>query len=289
MPKAASTPVDDGRSESRESTGGRRCTRRESGVSRHRGLVRARHGRSEANDQLPRRSESARAVQVRLGLAEVSRRLREPLDAAGNQHDGRHRVVENRRRSFRRRTPHRQAQPRLLLDRRFAGGEQPGARDLSADHEPGVSPIPAATGVRRSDSHARVSIRDPVARHGRRRDLQHVPRGAGGRAQGVVGVEVHARSVGSDVHDRHARNRQGTAEEPDRVLLRARRHLLLLRLHADSVDGSPQQDDRHVGAVPVHPARRIDARELRHRRDQPDQIREPAACGTTTCAIGHCR
>ena len=181
--------------EPRESAGGRRCTRREGGVSRHRGLVRARHGRSETNDQLPRRPESAGAVQVRLGLAEVSRRLREPLDAARDQHDGRHRVVENRRRSVRRRAPDRQAQPRVLLDRRFAGGEQPRARDLSADHESGVSPIPAATGLRRSDPHARLSVRDPVARHGRRRDLQHVPRGAGGGAQGVVGAEVHARSV----------------------------------------------------------------------------------------------
>ena len=42
-------------------------------------------------------------------------------------------------------------------------------------------------------------------------------------------------------------------------------------------------------AVPVHPARRIDARELRHRRDQPDQVREPAPVGRRRAAIERCR
>ena len=63
------------------------------------------------------------------------------------------------------------------------------------------------------------------------------------------------------------------------LLLRPGGHLLLLRFHADSVHGSTQQDDRHVRAVPVHSPRRVDARELRNRRHQPDQAGEPASVG----------
>ena len=36
----------------------------------------------------------------------------------------------------------------------------------------------------------------------------------------------------------------------------------------------------HLGAVPVHPARRVHARELRHRRHQPDQAGKSAPVGT---------
>ena len=57
--------------------------------------------------------------QVRLGLAEVSGWLRQPLDAAGSQHERRHRPVEEQGRPQRRRAAHRHAQPRLLLHRRL--------------------------------------------------------------------------------------------------------------------------------------------------------------------------
>ena len=119
--------ADDGRSEPRARRRPRVALRStpKAEFRAHRRLVRAGHGRSEADDQLPRRSQSAGAVQIRLGVAEVSRRLRESLDAAGSQHDGGHRAVEDRRRPVRRRTPHRQAQPGVLLDRRFAGRQQP--------------------------------------------------------------------------------------------------------------------------------------------------------------------
>ena len=40
--------------------------------------------------------------------------------------------------------------------------------------------------------------------------------------------------------------------------------------------GPAEQDDRCGRAVPVHPARRVDALQFRHRPDQPDQAREPA-------------
>ena len=40
--------------------------------------------------------------------------------------------------------------------------------------------------------------------------------------------------------------------------------------------GPSEQDDRRRRAVPVHPARRVHALQLRHRPDQPDQAGEPA-------------
>jgi ribonucleoside-diphosphate reductase beta chain len=61
----------------------------------------------KAHDQLPRRPQPARALQVRLGLAEVHRRLRQPLDAAGSQHDRGRRHLEEPGRSDRGRAPHR--------------------------------------------------------------------------------------------------------------------------------------------------------------------------------------
>src|SRR3546814_6698926 len=48
---------------------------------------------------------------------------------------------------------------------------------------------------------------------------------------------------------------------------------------SDPLHGPPQQNDRCRRAVPIHPARRIHAPELRHRRDQPDQNRKPALVG----------
>jgi len=62
------------------------------------------------------------------GLGEISRHLRQPLDAAGDQHVARHRDLEIARRPERGRTPHRQAQPGLLRHRRFARREQHCAR-----------------------------------------------------------------------------------------------------------------------------------------------------------------
>ena len=83
--------------------------------------------------------------------------------------------VEGSQRSHRGRAPRRQAQPRLLRHRRQSGGEQHRARHLSPHHRAGVPPISAAAGIRRSDSHARLSIyrRKSCAR--RRRGVQCVP------------------------------------------------------------------------------------------------------------------
>ena len=54
--------------------------------------------------------------------------------------------------------------------------------------------------------------------------------------------------------------RTGTPETDKALLKNARGDLLLLRIHSDSFNGSPQQDDGHLRAVPVHPAGRVHAR-----------------------------
>lgn len=73
-------------------------------------------------------------------------------------------------------------------------------------------------------------------------------------AKSRLGPEVHPRHLRPGIQHRHRRNRQRAAAQPDRLLLRPGRHLLLLRLHPDPVHGPPQQDDRRGRAVPVHPA-----------------------------------
>ena len=72
-------------------------------------------------------------------------------------------------------------------------------------------------------------------------------------------------------------NDQTPAARAGRLLHHLRGHLLLRRLRAGPEHGPPEQDDGCRRAVPVHPARRVHAHEFRHRRDQPDQDREPAS------------
>ncbi len=96
----------------------------------------------------------------------------------GDQHDRRHRPVEEPERPDRGRAHHHQAQPGLLLHRRFAGRQQPGAGRLPPHHQPRVPPVPAAPGLRRGHSHPRLSVRGRITGPGRGRDLQHVPRSA---------------------------------------------------------------------------------------------------------------
>ena len=170
----------------------------------------------------------------------------------------------------------RQAQPRLLRHRRLAGGEQHRARHLPPHHGAGVPPVPAAPGVRGGDPHPRLPVhrREPGA--GRGRDLQRLPRDRLDPGQGRVPDPVHRHAHRPGVQDRHAGDRPEAAEEPDRVRLHDGGAVLLRRLRADPVARPPEQDDRRGRAVPVHPARRVDALQLRHRPDQPDQDGEPA-------------
>lgn len=111
----------------------------------------------------------ARSLQVQVGLGKVPRHLCQPLDAAGGQHDPRHRAVEGPERPDRGRAPHRQAQPRLLRDRRFAGRQQHRAGHVPPHHRARVPPVPAAPGLRGSDPHARLPVHRRVARPRRAR------------------------------------------------------------------------------------------------------------------------
>ena len=152
-----------------------------------------RQGRRQAHHQRRDRRQPAGAVQVQVGVGEVPRHLRQPLDAAGSQHVARHRDLEGSERPDRRRAPHRQAQPRLLRHRRFARRQQHRARHLSPHHGARVPPVPAAPGVRGGDPHPRLPVHRRVARPRRGRDLQRLPRGRVDPRQGRVPDPVHRR------------------------------------------------------------------------------------------------
>ena len=102
--------------------------------------------------------------------------------------------------------------------------------------------------------------------------------------QGRLPDPVHRRADRPALQDRHAGGRPGAAEEPDRLRLHHGRPLLLRRLRADPGARPPEQDDRRRRAVPVHPARRVDALQFRHRPDQHDQAREPAPVDAASSA-----
>ena len=96
------------------------------------------------------------------------------------------------------------------------------------------------------------------------------------RDEGRVPDPVHRHDHRPELQHRHARERPEAAEVADRVRVPDGRPVLLRRLHADPRARPAEQDDRRRRAVPVHPARRVDALQLRHRPDQHDQAREPA-------------
>ena len=223
------------------------------------GELPSRAPRGQARHQRPGRRQPARAVQVPLGVGEVPCRLRQPLDAARDQHAARHRAVEEPQRPDRRRAPHRQAQPGLLRHRRLARRQQHRARHLSPHHGARVPAVSAAAGVRGGDPHARVPVHHGEPGPQRSRDLQRLPRDQVDPRQGRLPDPVHQHADRSHLQDRHARGRPAAPEEPDRLQLHHGGPLLLRRLRADPGHGPPEQDDRRVRAVPVHPARRVDA------------------------------
>ena len=120
------------------------------------------NGAADVNQLVP--------FKYQLGVGQVPRRLREPLDAARDQHAARHRAVEEPRRPDRRRAADRQAQPRLLRHRRLARREQHRARHVSPHHRARVPAVPAAPGVRGGDPHARLPVhhREPRTRRSAR-------------------------------------------------------------------------------------------------------------------------
>jgi hypothetical protein len=97
--------------------------------------------------------------------------------------------------------------------------------------------------------------------------------------QGRVPDPVHRRDHGPALPHRHARERPDAAEEPDRLRLPDGGPVLLRRLHADPGARPPEQDDRCGRAVPVHPARRVDALQLRHRPHQRRSSSRTRSCG----------
>ncbi len=102
--------------------------------------------------------------------------------------------------------------------------------------------------------------------------------------QGRVPDPVHRHADQPGVQDRHARGRPGAAEEPDRVRLHHGRAVLLRRLHADPRARPAEQDDRRGRAVPVHPARRVDALQFRHRPRSTRSSWRTRTCGRRSSA-----
>ena len=150
--------------------------------------------RGQARHQRLRRRQPARPVQVPLGVGQVPGRLRQPLDAARDQHAARHRAVEEPQRPDRRRAPDRQAQPGLLRHRRLARRQQHRARHVSPHHRARVPAVPAAPGVRGGDPHARLPVHHREPGPQRSRDLQRVPRDQVDQGQGRLPDPVHQRA-----------------------------------------------------------------------------------------------
>ena len=132
--------------------------------------------RRQAHHQRQDRRQPAGAVQVQMGVGEIPRRLRQPLDAAGSQHEPRHRALEGSERPDRGRAAARQAQPRLLRHRRFARREQHRARHLPPHHRARMPPVPAAPGVRGGDPYPRLPVHRREPGPGRGRGVQRLPR-----------------------------------------------------------------------------------------------------------------
>ena len=138
------------------------------------------------------RRQPAGAVQVQVGLGEVPGRLREPLDAAGSEHEPRHRdlwkdpngLTDDERRLVKRNLGFFVTADSLAANNIVLGTY----RHISA---PECSAVPAAPGVRGGDPHPRVPVHRRVAGPGRRRDLQRLPRGQVDPGQGRVPDPVH--------------------------------------------------------------------------------------------------
>ena len=165
----------------------------------------------QAHHQRRHRRQPAGAVQVQMGVGKVSVRLRQPLDAAGNQHEPRHRHLEGPERSDRGRAPHRHAQSRLFRHRRFARREQHRARHLPPYQRAGVPPVSAAPGVRGGHPYPRLPVHRREPGLGRRRGVQRLSRDSQHSRQGRVPDPVHRHADQSRIQDRDARGRPAAA------------------------------------------------------------------------------
>ena len=140
----------------------------------------------------------------------------------------------------------------------FAGRQQHRAGHLPAHHRARVPPVPAAPGVRGGDPHPRLPVHRRVAGARRGRDLQRVSRGQSIRDKDEFLIPSSTRSWTRTSTPARPRT-TSAAEVADRVRLPDGRPVLLRRLHADPRARPAEQDDRRGRAIPVHPARRVDA------------------------------
>jgi ribonucleoside-diphosphate reductase alpha chain len=163
----------------------------------------------QTHDQRPGRRQPTAAAEVPVGVGEVPVRLRQPLDALGGVHAGRHLAVALPRRTDRRRAAHGEAQPRLLRHLGVAGGQQHRARRLPAPNQPGVPAVPAAPGLRGGRAHAHLPVHLRVARPGRGRAVQRLPRGPLDHRQGRLGAGAHPQPGGSRLPHRDPGRRPG--------------------------------------------------------------------------------
>ena len=159
----------------------------------------------------------------------------------------------------------------------IAGRQQHRAGDLPSPDQPGMPAISAAPVLRGGGAHPHLPVHRGKPRARRGRIVQHVPRGALDHRQGSLGARPHQEPRRRRLQDRHTGGRPGFPARPRRLLRHLRGHVVLHRLRADPIAWPAQQDGRRRRAVPVHLARREHPSELRHRRDQPDQTREPAS------------
>ena len=94
--------------------------------------------------------------------------------------------------------------------------------------------------------------------------------------QGRLPDPVHQHADRPELQDRHARGRPRAAEEPHRLRCIMEGLFFYVGFVQILSLGRQNKMTGAVGAVPVHPARRVDALQFRHRPRQHDQAREPA-------------
>src|SRR5260363_127974 len=93
-----------------------------------------------------------------MGVGEVSGRLREPLDAAGNQYVPRYRAMEKPVWLNGRRAPYCQTQPRFFCDCGFAGGQQYCAAPTAISPRPNAASIYCARLLKKPSIHMPINI-----------------------------------------------------------------------------------------------------------------------------------
>jgi len=198
--------------------------------------ARARRGQEIINRA--RRRQSARAVQVQMGVGEIPRRLRQSLDAAGNQHEPRHRPVEEAKGLT--------EDERRVVKRNlgfFVTADSLAQRTISFSAPIAISPAECRnTFCGRRFEEAIHTHGLPVHRRelasGRGEVFNALPRIPSIRTK-TSSSSLHRHPDRPDLPDRHARGRPKAAAQPHRVAI-VRKSVLLRGLHPDSGAGSSE-------------------------------------------------